>query len=724
VPYPVIMQYWHAANPPPDVAMAMATWPGKNPGLAHLAFDDAKARAFLAEYCAPEILACYDAAHHPAMQSDIFRLAYLHERGGIYVDADDMCTRDMRRVFAALSDVELVGVQSTELPPYVNNAFVAARPGSPIIRGALDEAVRLVAKAIAEGRQPDIWHMTGPGALTRAIGRFVGEARQERGVLLLTHAEYSTFAVSQDMAYKKSDAGDWRLGTTPPKAKPTQAQDSATNAPQADESTRANDVLSAWAMREMAPWAGKMPSHAQATKIFETLNETQRWAAIYLFDDGEVTLSPKPENVALVPMHRDRANHYLRFFRSVALRLPAGFRTTICLGLADGLPSPFDAPVFCFQKPAGWNNVLLPDIDFLANAFYERAAFHDDLPYERKEPGAVFAGGTSGALITPEIARTLASPRLRAAAYFTHSKTVDFRLPTIVQCTSQEAEEILRAQKFCQRGALSWQEQFRRRFLISMDGNGATCSRVAVALMSQCVLLKYHSDRVLHYFGGLQPWLHYVPVEEDADVERIIALEAKESTRFAHIAQAGRAFARTYLSAESARLYTAHLLQLYAAAFTGDQVASRPALQTKPDAITSPAQAGTILVHIQNRGDRERDIGDWAGERGSALAIEGVAIELAAGMQARGFTYRAITAGNVETPVAYSGEYCGTRGKNMPLTGFCIDADEAAAAALDITYEAEFVDGTRIGPVGPGTMCRTASGRPLEALRVSIAQRI
>jgi hypothetical protein len=257
-----------------------------------------------------------------------------------------------------------------------------------------------------------------------------------------------------------------------------------------------------------------------------------------------------------------------------------------------------------------------------------------------------------------------------------------------------------------------------------MDGNGATCSRVAIALMSQCVLLKYNSDRVLYYFGGLQPWLHYVPVGEDADVERIIALEATDPARFARIAANGRAFARTYLGSANARFYTAQLLQLYAAAFTAEETSSRPSAQNRSDAALTPIDVGTMVAHIQNRGDRRNAIGDWAGEPGSKLALEGVAIELAGELPARGFTYRAMTAGGVETVAAYSGEYCGTRGKNMPLKGFCIDADTPTAAALEITYEAQFLDGTRIGPVAPGTMCQAPSGQPIEALRVTITRRI
>jgi hypothetical protein len=93
---------------------------------------------------------------------------------------------------------------------------------------------------------------------------------------------------------------------------------------------------------------------------------------------------------------------------------------------------------------------------------------------------------------------------------------------------------------------------------------------VAVALRSNSVLLKYESEHVLYYFGGLQPWLHYVPVSADSDVEKIMDMEARDPSRFEQMAASGKLFGGTFLTREATQQYAAILLQLYAASFSAN----------------------------------------------------------------------------------------------------------------------------------------------------------
>jgi len=339
-------------------------------------------------------------------------------------------------------------------------------------------------------------------------------------------------------------------------------------APLAPE-TETDAVLHAWAMREVAPWQLGPVRQAEAEAVFKRLNDTHHLMALYRFSGGNVTLAAKPPAAAHDTGIAHRAALYLSYFQSVAALLPPGFETNICMGLGDMLPVPPTVPLFCFQKERGARSLLVPDIDFLVSNFYEAESFIDTNPYMQKSANAVFAGGTTGGMIDVETARNLSTPRLRAAGYFNGNPRVDFRLPGITQVRSPEAQAILEVLPFCQKPRLPWPQQFRSRFVISMDGNGATCSRVVVALQSNSVLLKYDSDHVLYYFGGLQPWLHYVPVAADSDIEKILDLDAHDPAFFEQIAAAGRRFARTYLNRPATHRYTAALLQLYAAALTG-----------------------------------------------------------------------------------------------------------------------------------------------------------
>lgn len=208
-----IASYWSSNPPPPDVAVTMSTWEKFNPGHARTIFDTDSAREFVRSAAEPEVLACFDRARHPAMQSDILRLVWLARNGGIYVDADEACRdRFADKAASLLESVEFVGWLSSELLPYVFNGFMAARPECPIILDALRESVLLMNEHAAAGVESRIWEVTGPGLITRAVGRFVSDPANRRKVALLTNQEYHSFVWTNDaLAYKRTPKGNWRL---------------------------------------------------------------------------------------------------------------------------------------------------------------------------------------------------------------------------------------------------------------------------------------------------------------------------------------------------------------------------------------------------------------------------------------------------------------------------------------------------------------------------------
>lgn len=207
---PAIVQFWNDAVPPDDVAETMASWPRLNPGAAYRRFDTESGRAFLADH-APQLLGHYDTARHAAMQSDILRLAVLAEHGGVYADSDERCERLLDDIFAALAHVDFVAWLSTNTPPYADNAFIAARPGCEIVRWALVRMEQDLARHAAEGARPDIWETTGPGLITRSIGRFLSRADNAGRVLFLTDQEKHAFGCTVELAYKSTPEGNWRL---------------------------------------------------------------------------------------------------------------------------------------------------------------------------------------------------------------------------------------------------------------------------------------------------------------------------------------------------------------------------------------------------------------------------------------------------------------------------------------------------------------------------------
>ena len=227
---------------------------------------------------------------------------------------------------------------------------------------------------------------------------------------------------------------------------------------------------------------------------------------------------------------------------------------------------------------------------------------------------------------------------------------------------------------------------------------------------------------MLYYFGGLQPWQHFVPVHADSDVAWIMAQEKHDPAPFERIASNGRDFAKTYLSRSSAQLYTALLLQLYAKNFSDIPIGP---LRVAPKRLptTKRAAAGTHVVsHVQQRGDMPTRADGWNGLPGSTLAIEGFALFLGPELNGTALSYQVVLNKGSLSDIGKPGDYLGTSGDNTPIRGLMITTDITASVRVELVYEVRFVDGTAMGPVLGGTLCKAASNAALEAFRLTITK--
>ena len=329
----------------------------------------------------------------------------------------------------------------------------------------------------------------------------------------------------------------------------------------------------ALATGQLAPWVGRRLSGAKGEAALAQLNA--RDPSIFILDiaGGEARLHEKPahypaaEIAGTAPPSRnllDRAHLYRAFMQEVVRS--RGFDTPVQLAFTTDDTVPFEPklPLFAYQKQRGSALVLWPDIEFLRHRFYADPSFDDPFAFAEKADRAIFVGATSGMLLTLDAVATLAAPRLRAAVHFKDSPRVGFFLPQIVQCTTPEAAEAVAALGVRGRRH-SWREMFGFRYLIAIDGNGVSCSRVTLGLRSNSVLVKYDSPYQLHYFDRMQPWRHYIPVARDADVTRVMDLCAAMPDLATGIAEAGRDFAATWLERKAVGDYAFELLRAYAA---------------------------------------------------------------------------------------------------------------------------------------------------------------
>ena len=196
---PRITQFWDA-EPPADVAALMQSWRRLNPDHVYQLFNDATAKAYLAQHFSPPVLLAFSRVREPAQQADIFRLALLAVEGGIYADADDRCLAPIGAVVPA--DATLVMYQEDH--GTIGNNFIAVAPRHPVVVLAL----RLAVNAINRGDTDVVWLSTGPALLTRAFAQAlaagaVAAAALGTEVLLLRRRElFRAVAIHCAAGYK------------------------------------------------------------------------------------------------------------------------------------------------------------------------------------------------------------------------------------------------------------------------------------------------------------------------------------------------------------------------------------------------------------------------------------------------------------------------------------------------------------------------------------------
>ena len=224
--------YWDTDPPPLDVLNNLQSWRALPVGLDQRLFSDADAQAFIAERLAPENLAIYRWCPHPAMKSDYFRLCYGLLEGGVYIDADDgylgrglegqlspaahLALHPLVWDFSAQRNVpvgewDIAGGMRPGCGYYFNNTPLISRPGSDVVRKALERAGQRVEALAARGGVPDIHAMTGPEAVT--VGLFwhalMTAAGRSSPQSFRPLPRWSEIAAPQPLKYKGDDR-NWR----------------------------------------------------------------------------------------------------------------------------------------------------------------------------------------------------------------------------------------------------------------------------------------------------------------------------------------------------------------------------------------------------------------------------------------------------------------------------------------------------------------------------------
>lgn len=133
---------------------------------------------------------------------------------------------------------------------------------------------------------------------------------------------------------------------------------------------------------------------------------------------------------------------------------------------------------------------------------------------------------------------------------------------------------------------------------------------------------------------------------------------------------------------------------------------------------------GEILLRLIDVGDRRFDGPGWAGMPGAARRIEAISIRPRDELTPDTIEFRVFAPEGRATPWVSDGNYAGTSGRGLALTGFAARPRPEIADRFDVVYEGWFAEGGAVGPFRNGEHCVSpVPDDPLEALRVSLIER-
>jgi mannosyltransferase OCH1-like enzyme len=226
-----IVMFWdNLERLPVDVGECIESWKSlQTKGFEVFLFDSNGAIEFIASRLGPRYENAYRKCYHPAMQSDYFRLCYIHVEGGCYIDADDahngpsvenLFDDGRLKIQPLCYDIatdsmvppEIFTEPGADAPTwifYFNNNPLLAASGHPIIEQALKNATEAIEQT-TDGELPEIQSTTGPGNLTRSIFQLAQQDDLTANALDVLY-DWESIASSRWPLSYRSDRRNWRL---------------------------------------------------------------------------------------------------------------------------------------------------------------------------------------------------------------------------------------------------------------------------------------------------------------------------------------------------------------------------------------------------------------------------------------------------------------------------------------------------------------------------------
>lgn len=186
-----IVQFWNTPDLPKDISKLVATWKEQNPSMEHKLFSYDTALQFIAEHYGAEIQNLFESAALPAMQSDIFRVAYCLKMGGFYIDCGTRCNAPIEPL---LSDDLLFLVRKWH--GGIWNGAIGCNAGHPALEWIWDRIIQ----NLKARNSNDVWKLTGPLSFNQMV-----ESKQFEDIVNVVEqpATKQYFDIVNELEHKK-----------------------------------------------------------------------------------------------------------------------------------------------------------------------------------------------------------------------------------------------------------------------------------------------------------------------------------------------------------------------------------------------------------------------------------------------------------------------------------------------------------------------------------------
>lgn len=136
------------------------------------------------------------------------------------------------------------------------------------------------------------------------------------------------------------------------------------------------------------------------------------------------------------------------------------------------------------------------------------------------------------------------------------------------------------------------------KYLLSLDGNAATGTRVPWIMLSNSVLVKQESEKIQWYYSALKPYIHYVPLKHDlSDIFEQIDWMKNHDLELQKISQNAQSFAKNNLLSEHIDAHITLLLNEYSSLYKDQKII--PTLTKAEDVVTIPSFIKMCLYRVK-----------------------------------------------------------------------------------------------------------------------------